>query len=150
MFDRILLWSHLLLGFCFFGGRFLITASISVLVIGLFIIVSYNPLYFSIVYCNLFFIISNFVDLILFFPWRVWLKVCQFYLFKEAAFSFINLYYCFFHFFSFISALIFMISFFLLILEFVVVVVLFPIVLGVNLGCLFEVFLVSWGRIVLL
>ena len=37
MFDRILLWSHLVLGFCFFG-RFLITASISVLVIGVFII----------------------------------------------------------------------------------------------------------------
>ena len=37
MFDRILLWSHLVLGFCFFG-RFLITASISVFVIGLFII----------------------------------------------------------------------------------------------------------------
>ena len=38
MFDRILLWSHLVLRF-FMGRRgFLITASISVLVIGLFII----------------------------------------------------------------------------------------------------------------
>ena len=37
MFDRILLWSHLVLAFCFFG-RFLITMSISVLVIGLLII----------------------------------------------------------------------------------------------------------------
>ena len=36
MLDRILLWSHLVLGFCFL--RFLITASILVLVIGLFII----------------------------------------------------------------------------------------------------------------
>ena len=39
-------------------------------------------------------------------------------LLKETAFSFINLYYCFFHFFLFISAQIFMISFLLLILEF--------------------------------
>ena len=37
MFDRILLWGHLVLGFCSFG-RFLITVAISVLVIGLFII----------------------------------------------------------------------------------------------------------------
>ena len=37
MFDRILLWSHLVQGFSFFR-RFFITASISVLVIGLFII----------------------------------------------------------------------------------------------------------------
>ena len=36
MFDRIHLGSHFVLGFSF-GGRFLITASISVLVIGLFI-----------------------------------------------------------------------------------------------------------------
>ena len=34
--------------------------------IELFIIVSYNPLYFSFVCCNLFFLISKFVDLILF------------------------------------------------------------------------------------
>ena len=44
--------------------------------------------------------------------------------------------------FSFISARIFMISFLLLILGFVVV-VLFPVVLGVKLSCLFNVFLVS-------
>ena len=44
-----------------------------------------------------------------------------------------------------------MISFLLLILWFfVVVVVLFPVALGVKLGCLFDVFLVSRGRIVLL
>ena len=36
-----------------------------------------------------------------------------------------------------------MISFLLLILEFFVVVVLFPVVLGVKLGCLFDVFLIS-------
>ena len=39
MFDRILLWCHLILGFCFLG-RFLITASISVLVIGFIISIS--------------------------------------------------------------------------------------------------------------
>ena len=38
MFDRILLWSHMVLGFCFLGGFFLITSSTSVLVIVLFII----------------------------------------------------------------------------------------------------------------
>ena len=44
--------------------------------------------------------------------------------------------------FLFISAQTFMISFLILILVFVVV-VLFPVVLGVKLGCLFDVFLVS-------
>ena len=68
-----------------FLGDFFIRASISVLVIGLFIIsisvhfflvihfiaiqllitVSYNPLYFCIVCCNLSFFISNFLDLVL-------------------------------------------------------------------------------------
>ena len=43
--------------------------------------------------------------------------------------------------FSFISARMFTISFLLLILEFFVL--LFPVVLGVKLGCLFDVFLVS-------
>jgi len=38
MFDRILLWSHLVLGFWILGDLFLIKASISVLAIGLFII----------------------------------------------------------------------------------------------------------------
>ena len=38
MFDRVLMWSHQVLGFCFFGRFFFITLSISVLVIGLFII----------------------------------------------------------------------------------------------------------------
>jgi len=45
---------------------------------------------------------------------------------------------------SFISALIFLISFFLLTLRFFV---LFLVALGVRLGCLFDVFLVSWGRL---
>ena len=68
--------------------------------IELFIIASYNPLYFCIGCGNLSFFISKFVDLILLFvSWWVWLKVYQFYLLKEPAFSFIHLYYCFFHFF---------------------------------------------------
>ena len=99
MFARIHQQSHLVLGFCFLGDFFFfITVSISVLVIGLFIISisswfslgrlkfsknlhffriiyfiaiwlfiigSYNPLYFSIVCCKLCFFISNYVDLIL-------------------------------------------------------------------------------------
>ena len=66
------------------------------------------------------------------------------YFLKEPAFNFINLYYCFFLllFFSFIYAQIFMISFLLLFWVFFFV-LLFPVVLGVNLGCLFNVFLVS-------
>ena len=47
--------------------------------------------------------------------------------------------------FSFISAWIFIISFLLLILG--LFVLLFPVVLGVKLGCLFDVFLVSRGKI---
>ena len=59
--------------------------------IELFIIASYNPLYFCIGCGNLSFFISKFVDLILlFFSWWVWLKVCQFYLLKETAFSFVD------------------------------------------------------------
>ena len=38
MFDTILPWSHLVLGFCVLGGFFFITASISMLVLGLLII----------------------------------------------------------------------------------------------------------------
>ena len=44
--------------------------------------------------------------------------------------------------FSFSSALFFMISYLLLLLSFVVV-LLFPVILGVKLGCLVDVFLVS-------
>ena len=69
------------------------------------------------------------------------------YLLTEPAFTFINLYYCFFHF-LFISAQIFMISFLLLILG--VFCSSFSVVLGVNLGCLLDVFLVSSRRIAFL
>jgi len=88
------------------------------------------------------------------FSWRVWLMVCQFFfnLFKEPAFSFIHLCYCFFDFF-YISALIFMMSFLLLILSFFFfffLSLLFPVALCVRLSCLFDDFLVSWGSILLL
>ena len=84
----------------------------------LLIIVCYNPLYFCIVYCNLSFFISNFVDLILlFFSWWVWKNVCQFFsknqllvLLIFTIVSFIS--------FSFICDLIFMIYFLLLTLFF--------------------------------
>ena len=51
--------------------------------------------------------------------------------------------------FAFISARIFMIYFLLLILVFCFV-LFFQVVLGVKLGCLFDIFLVSWGKLVLL
>ena len=181
MFDRIHLWSPLVLGL--FSGRFFITVLISVLVIGFFIIfisswfslrrlnfsnnlpissrlsillpyscseVYYKPLYFCIVYCNLSFFIY-FVDLILlsFFLDESGERFVNFvYLLKEPAFIFINLYYCFFHFFLiyFYSDLYDLFpsanlgGFFVL---------LFPVVLGIKLGCLFNVF-VSWGRTILL
>ena len=65
-------------------------------------IVFYIPLYFFIVCCNLSFFISNFVDLILlsFFLNESGQRLVNFvYILKESAFGFINLCYCFFHFF---------------------------------------------------
>ena len=98
-------------------------------------------MYFCIVCCNFSFFISNFVD-------ESGERLVNFvYLLKEPAFSFINLYYCFFPFFFIYFCSDILISFLLLIFNFFV---LFPVVLGVKLGCLFDVFLVSWGRIVLL
>ena len=52
--------------------------------------------------------------------------------------------------FTFISAQIFMISFLLLLILGFSFFLLFPVILGVKLGCLFNVFLISWGRIVVL
>ena len=91
--------------------------------------VSYSPSYFCIVCCNLSFFISSFVDLILLFFFLDGSAKGLSILFifsKNQLFSFINLYYCFFHFFSGISAQIFMISFLLPILG--VFVLLFPVV----------------------
>ena len=63
--------------------------------------------------------------------------------------NFIDLIFCFVLYFSvsFIYSLFFMISFLLLTLDFIHA---FLVVLGVNLNCLFENFLVSWYRLVLL
>ena len=64
----------------------------------------------------------------------VWLKVINFvYILEESAFRFIDLFYSFLHPISFISALIFMISFVLLTLDFVCSSLA---VLGIKLGCL--------------
>ena len=169
-----------------FFGRFLITASISVLVIGVFIIsISswfnlgrlnlsmnlsflpgypfychtvvhnslYNPLYFCIVCCNLSFFISNLVDFIRFFSllfsmsWAKGMSILFIFSKNQLSvffFSFINHYYSFFHFFlpnlyDFFPSNNFGVFF-----------LLFPVVLGIKLGCLFSVFIVSLGRIVLL
>ena len=84
-------------------------------------IVSYNPLYFCIVCCNLSFFISNFVDLILlslfffFFPLWIWLEVCQFCLSSQRISFLVLLIFTVVSFTS-SSAQFFMISFLLLIL----------------------------------
>ena len=97
-------------------------------------IFSYDPLHFCVVCCNLSFFISNFVDLS-FSPFFLdesgYRFVSLIYLLKETAFSFIYLCYCFICF-SLISALIFMISFLLLILG--VFVLLFPAALDTLFG----------------
>ena len=92
-------------------------------------IVSYSPLYFCIVCCNLYFLISSFVDLILlFFFLMSQLKVCQFCLSSQRTSFLVLLIFTIVSFISFsgISAQIFMISFLLLILGFFVL--LFPVV----------------------
>ena len=82
--------------------------------------------------------------------WWVWLKVYQFCLSFQRTHNFIGVYFLkIFNFLvsiSFTSALIFMISFLLLISGLFVLLFLVP--LGVRLGCLFESFLVSRGRLV--
>ena len=77
-----------------------------------------------------------------FSPWWVLLKVYEFYLLQESAFSFINLSSCFVSI-SFSSALI------LEILSIYYLEVLLVLFSSVRLGCLFEMFLVSWDDIVL-
>ena len=89
--------------------------------IKLLIVVSYYPLYFCVVYCNFSVFISNFTDLRLlaFFPDESGYWFVSFvYLLKESAFSFIDLCFISFISFSFIPALIYMISFLLLMLGF--------------------------------
>ena len=86
----------------------------------LLIVVSFDPLYFCVVCCDFSVFISNFVDLIL-FPFLLdesgqWF-VYFIYLLKEPAFSFVDFCYSLLYF-SFISALIFIIYFLLLTLGF--------------------------------
>ena len=82
---------------------------------------SYDPLYFCVVCCDLSIFIANFIDLISpFVSWWVWLMVCQFYLsFQRTSFwlCWFLLWSLFFSF-AFISALIFNISFLQLTLGF--------------------------------
>ena len=135
MFDRILLWSHLVLGFCVLGDFLFIIASISVLITGLFIIsisswFSLGRLNFSknlsissrlsillpyncsqqslkiLCISALSVVISPFSFLVLliwFFSLLFLMSLAKglsiVYLLKETAFNFINLHYCFFHFF---------------------------------------------------
>ena len=98
-------------------------------------------LHFYLVCCNLSFFISNFVILILFSFFLMSLakgSSILFILSKNQLLVLLISTIVSFTFFSFISAQIFMISFLLLILGFFV---LFPVALGVKLGCLFDVFL---------
>ena len=103
-------------------------------------------MYFCIVCCNVSFSISSFGDLILlsFFldesakGLLILLIFSKNQLLVLLIFTIVYLIS-----FSFISAWIFMVSFLLLIFFSSVVLLLFPVVLGVKLGCLFEVFLVS-------
>ena len=57
-------------------------------------VVSYDPLYFCVVCCDLSIFISNFVDFSPFVSWWVWLKVCQLYLSSQR----INFWLCWFFF----------------------------------------------------
>ena len=83
-----------------------------------------------------------------FFFWWVWLMICLLYLSsQEPAFSFVDFCYSPACLFSFISALIFMISF--LLLTWGSSFLLFLVALGVKLGHLFDVSLFSWGKLVL-
>ena len=83
------------------------------------------------------------------FTWWVWLMVSLFtYLLKEPAFSFVDFAMVSFVSFAFICALIFKISFLLPTLGFPFLP--FLVALGVELGYLFDFFLVSWGMPVLL
>ena len=110
---------------------------------GIVIIVSYNPLYLYIVCCNLSF--SFLILLIRFFSLFFLMSLAKglsFYLLKKQLLVLLIFTIVSFISFSFISAQIFMISFLLLILGGFFV-LLFPVALGVKLGCLFDVFLVS-------
>lgn len=115
MFDSIRLWSHLVLDFC---CMFLIVIQFtncnwSIQILYLFIIQCWKIV---LLVMNSPLSISSFVYFFSFlvFSWWVWIKVDQFYLpFQRTSFGFIDLI-GFFVSISFISTLIFIISFFLL------------------------------------
>lgn len=104
------------------------------------IVLSYDPLYFSGIHYNFFFISELIWGELSLLAYWVWLKAYQFYLFKESAFSYIDLFYYSLASNSFISTLNFSISFFLLTFRFVCC---FIVPLGIGLDCLLEIFLTS-------
>ena len=106
-------------------------------------------MYSCIACCNLSFFISNFVYLILllFFLMTLAEGLSILFIFsKNQLFVWLIFTIVYFFFIYFCSDL----YDFFLSTNFGDFVLLFPVVLGVKLGCLFDVFLVSWGRIVLL
>ena len=106
-------------------------------------VVSDYLFYFCGVPCNFFFFISNLIDLsqLPFFSWRVCLNVYQFCVIFSKSQLLVSLIFAIVCFISvlFISALIFMIYFLLFLGLFVFL----SLALGVRLGCLFVIFLVS-------
>ena len=166
MLDRISLWSHLVLGFClledfklYFQSHYLWLVCLYFLFLSSSVLESCFVHFFQVIQYSRYdlcisavsVVISSFSFLILsiwilsFFSW-FWLMVYKFYLLKEPSFSFIFDIIFFFSI-SFISALIFMISFLLLTLGFVCC------SFSSCFRCqvrLFDIFLVSWGKIVLL
>ena len=116
--------------------------------IQLLTVVSYDPLYFCTVCCNFFFTF-NFIDLSLlsFFSMSLANDLSILFIFlKNHFFSFIDLCYCCLHFFFiyFCSDLYDFPPLLTLRLF-----VLFLVAFGVSLGCLFDVFLISGGTVVL-
>ena len=91
---------------------------------------------------------SDFIYLVplSFFSWWVWLKFCQFCFLFSMNQMLVSLVF-FFFFCSFYLVLWVYTSFLLLTLD---LFVLLLVSLGVSIGCLLEIFLVSWGRLLLL
>ena len=116
-----------------------------------FVVISYNPLYFCGISCNLSSFISNcvYLDPLPFFLDEPASRLVNFvYLIKERAPGFIHIRIVLLVSMSFNSALILVISFLLLALAVFVVVP--PVLVGIGLGCLFEMFLSFKGKPVLL
>ena len=106
--------------------------------------------YFCIVFCSFSIFISIFTEHSPFYPWWVCLMICLFYPLKEQVFSFIDLCYSLLHFlFTYFCSDFYDFFLFYELWRFFFLILLFPDALGVWLGCLFDVSLVSWGRHVL-